>query len=356
MDKIRGLVSKKKKRFTQDGFNLDLTYVTPRIIAMGFPSTGVEATYRNPMPEVQKFFAKYHDGHFKVYNLCIERGYDLTEFFPLVERFPFCDHNPCPLDMLPLFCKSVDAFLAEDPANVVAIHCKAGKGRTGCVIAAYLVHSGVCPTAEAALALFSEKRTHNNKGVTIPSQMRYVHYYEQRMKRESTPVYTYQITHVRLITIPAFDPAITGGGCDPYFKAAVQVGSGLSYTMNTIYNYKKKVKKVKHFSPDQRFADLDCSTHDLKVRGDVKLLFFDEDQYSKDDKMFHLWFNTAFIENNYLCFEKSVTDRACKDKHCKEFDSNFKVEIFLHRVDEEFVASALEGEGGDDDDDEEDDD
>ena len=53
---IRGLVSKKKKRFQEDGFDLDLTYVTPRIIAMGFPSQGFEAAYRNPMSEVQRFF------------------------------------------------------------------------------------------------------------------------------------------------------------------------------------------------------------------------------------------------------------------------------------------------------------
>ena len=44
MNSLRGVVSKKKRRFKEGGFDLDLTYVTPRLIGMGFPSVEFEAT------------------------------------------------------------------------------------------------------------------------------------------------------------------------------------------------------------------------------------------------------------------------------------------------------------------------
>ena len=92
MNSLRGVVSKKKRRFQKDGFDLDLSYITPQIIAMGFPSVGAEQRYRNPMSEVQDFFQAYHPRHSMVVNLCCERGYAATEFEHAV-AFPFMDRE-----------------------------------------------------------------------------------------------------------------------------------------------------------------------------------------------------------------------------------------------------------------------
>ena len=72
------------------------------------------------------------------------------------------------MDAILPFCESVDQYLRAHPKNVVAVHCKAGKGRTGMLIACYLLYAGISPAAEDALLLFGSKRTRNCKGVTLP--------------------------------------------------------------------------------------------------------------------------------------------------------------------------------------------
>jgi protein-tyrosine phosphatase len=56
-----------------------------------------------------------------------------------VACFPFDDHNCPPIQLVISFCHSAYSWLKEDIENVVVVHCKAGKARTGLMISSLLL-------------------------------------------------------------------------------------------------------------------------------------------------------------------------------------------------------------------------
>ena len=177
---FKRLVSKKKRRIQTEYYDLDMCYITERVIGMGFPAYGCERIYRNTLEDTRNFLDRYHRDY-KIYNLCIEKDriYPKTYFEnTLVGLFPFNDHSPCPCKLILDFCVDLCLYLTSHPRGVAAIHCKAGKGRTGVMIVCYLIFSGLCKTSDEALVHYANQRTLNNKGVTIASQKRYIRYFE----------------------------------------------------------------------------------------------------------------------------------------------------------------------------------
>jgi phosphatidylinositol-3,4,5-trisphosphate 3-phosphatase/dual-specificity protein phosphatase PTEN len=136
---VRSLVSGKRRRYQQDGFDLDLTFITPRVMAMGFPGEGLEGAYRNPLHEISRFFfLKFGAGNFLIINLA-ERDYSYARVDNSVLEMGFPDLHTCPLHLAFELAQRMQAFLDKGPRKVVAVHCLAGKGRTGVVVAAWLL-------------------------------------------------------------------------------------------------------------------------------------------------------------------------------------------------------------------------
>jgi hypothetical protein len=162
-----------------DEMTLGLAYVTPRIVAMGFPPCStLPDNSKKVDPRVASYLRKRHgNDKYMVWNLS-EVSYDglsAVEF-----RFP--GHPSAPLGALFELCTSLDSWLQADEANIAIVHCLTGKGRTLTVLACYLAWSGYRNfTPQQALSFVCEKKGMKLLEATIPSQRRYVEYFSRAL-------------------------------------------------------------------------------------------------------------------------------------------------------------------------------
>ncbi|CAH9100341.1 unnamed protein product [Cuscuta europaea] len=325
--KARHVVSQNKRRYQEGGFDLDLTYITENIIAMGFPagdmSSGffgyVEGFYRNHMEEVIKFFETHHKDKYKVYNLCSERLYDVSLFEGKVASFPFDDHNCPPIQLIMLFCQSAYSWLKEDIENVVVVHCKAGMARTGLMISSLLLYLKFFPTAEECINSYNQKRCIDGKGLVLPSQIRYVKYFERILmyfNGENQPARRCMLRGFRLHKCPYWiRPSIT-----------VSDHNGVLFSSKKHPRTKDMLPEDYWFSAPRKgvvvFA-LPGEPGLTELSGDFKVHFSDR----QGD--FYCWLNTTMVENRKIL---NTSDLDGFDKR-KLPSPGFQVEIVLQDYD-----------------------
>ena len=196
---LRHLVSKNKRRYNEHGFDLDLVYVRPGLITMGYPATSIEASFRNPVKHVLRLFNSVHADKYWVFNLCseVKRRYYPSLFNNRVSYYGFEDHCPPPINLLVDAVNQAMNLYSTCPDVTLAIHCKAGKGRAGtvaiCILLAmaYMQHSDGEDHISSSdrlltdtLADYAKAKTYDGKAITIPSQLRYLQYFNSLIRRQ----------------------------------------------------------------------------------------------------------------------------------------------------------------------------
>jgi len=213
--------------------------------------------------------------------------------------------------------------MRSDPKNVIVIHCKGGKGRTGTIVCAWLLEVQMFQEAKDALKYFGNRRTdlevgETFQGVETASQIRYVGYYgviKQNFGGVSPPPRDMQITKVDITSIKG-----------------IGRGDGSDITMEIILHKRLVANYV--FSDCQLSHDTTRNVITVNLQrcptlsDDVKVRFTSTDKTlprGYDDCPFYFWFNTRFVIGQRLVLTRAELDNPHKQKTWNIFQEDFSV-------------------------------
>ncbi|XP_028282628.1 tensin-3-like isoform X1 [Parambassis ranga] len=295
----------------EEGYELDLTYITERIIAVSFPRACSEEIYLHNLKDVTRMLKSKHADNYLIINLS-ERRHDLTKMNPKILDTGWPDLHAPPLDKICTICKAMESWLNADPLHVAVIHCRGGKGRIGVVISSFVHFTDVSASADQALDRFAMRKYYDDKvsALMTPSQKRYVWILNSllsgSMKINASPLFLHCVI---LHGIPNFDATRV---CRPYMK----VYQG----MQAVYS-----SGVYHIGLGHR--DRVCITLEPAqlLKGDIMIkCYHKSDITSEREVIFRLQFHTGAVQGYNLMFEKEDMEIANKDSRFPDYG---KVEL-----------------------------
>ncbi|ETI56450.1 hypothetical protein, variant [Phytophthora nicotianae CJ01A1] len=358
---------------------LNFSYVTENLVAMGFPNMnlGTNRTLLkdNPIDLVAMYLNDKHGGHYMIWNLS-EETYDYSYFDNQVLEFNFPGHPAPPLGLVFKICSSIESWLQADEKNLAAVHCLTGKGRTGTVLACYLAWVGQFPNAMESLEYVAEQRQTSVEKLTIPSQRRYIQYFNNVMdgvKPRSSPLL---LRRVIINTIPVFgerrvleqakkdsstdDGSETVGvegealtsapteeteeedmietieeGCCPY----LQIFKGGKLVFTTTWQDMEDGHGIQWASTGDGSVSFNVN---CMLQGDILIRCRHLTDAGERVSMFRGAFHTGYIPQGILRLTKAQLDGACSDPR---FDQDFFVDLIFADVETEGKTSTADASG-----------
>ncbi|XP_058067636.1 formin-like protein 18 isoform X3 [Magnolia sinica] len=267
----------------------------------------------------------------------------LSEFDMTVMDYPR-HYEGCPLltmEMVHHFLRSSESWLSLGQQNLLLMHCERG----GWPVLAFML---------AGLLIYRKQYTGEQKTLDmiykqaprellqflsplnpLPSQLRYLQYISRRNVGSEWPPLDRALTLdcVMLRAIPNFDGE---GGCRPIFRIYGQDPFiATDRTPKVLFSTPKKSKSVQLYKQaDCELVKIDIHCH---IQGDVVLECISlDDDLEREEMMFRVMFNTAFIRSNILMLNRDEIDILwnAKDRFLKDF----RAEVLLSEMD---AASSL---------------
>uniref|UniRef100_A0AAQ4NTW1 Tensin 1 n=1 Tax=Gasterosteus aculeatus aculeatus TaxID=481459 RepID=A0AAQ4NTW1_GASAC len=292
--------------YFSESHEVDLVYITERIISVCFPAGAEERSYTTNLKEVATMLRSKHGEHYLILNLSEWRS-DLSTLNPKVVEFGWPDNHAPALDKICSMCKAIDTWLNGDPRNVVVLHNKGNRGRTGVAVAAYMHYSNISASADQALDRFSMRRFYEDKALPAaqPSQIRYVRYFNGllsgHIKINNKPLFLH---HVIMHGIPNFE---SKGGCRPFLK--------IYQAMQPVYT-----SGIYNVQGDSSTSICITIEPGLLLKGDILLKCYHKRyRNSTRDVMFRVQFHTCAIHDLGVVFGKSELDDTFKDERFPEY-------------------------------------
>uniref|UniRef100_A0AAZ3STS9 Tensin 3 n=1 Tax=Oncorhynchus tshawytscha TaxID=74940 RepID=A0AAZ3STS9_ONCTS len=291
-----------------EGYELDLTYVTERIIAVSFPRTCSEEIYLHNLKDVTRMLKSKHADNYLIINLS-EKRHDLSKMNPKTLDTGWPDLHAPPLDKICTICKAMEGWLNADPLHVVVIHCRGGKSRIGVVISSFVIFTDISASADQALDRFAMRKYYDDKvsALMTPSQKRYVWILNSllggSMKMNASPLFLHCII---LHGIPNFNPA-----------------GVIGHRMFSLIGCLSLLPS--HIGPGHR--DRICISLEPAqlLKGDIMVkCYHKSDVTSEREVIFRLQFHTGAVQGYNLMFEKEDMETANKEPRFPDYG---KVEL-----------------------------
>uniref|UniRef100_A0A6J0UNY1 Auxilin isoform X5 n=1 Tax=Pogona vitticeps TaxID=103695 RepID=A0A6J0UNY1_9SAUR len=306
---------------------LDISYITSRIIVMSFPGEGVELGFRNHIDDVRTFLDSRHPDHYTVFNLS-PKSYRTTRFHNRVSECSWPVRQAPSLHNLYAVCKNMHNWLQQNPKNVCVIHCMVSQA-DGRVASAVLVSAMFCfchlfSNPAPAIQLLNSKRP----GIVLwPSHRRYIGYIcdlaaDKPIQPHCKPL---TIKSILLSPVPCFNKQ--RNGCRPFCD--------ILFGETRIFTTSQEYERMKEFRVQEGKVIIPLG---VTVHGDVVVSIYHMrstiggrlQAKMTNTQIFQIQFHTGFIAlgTTLLKFTKPELD-ACDspEKYPQLFHVLLEIEI-----------------------------